>query len=270
MLVVRASVTALTVCAVGVVTAMLLHERQSPAPVPPAPPPVPPAPPAKPAMPTIAVPCVVEPATLHAADGLPVLCGFDGACIALDGAQVRAARKPPDEPSPFANVHRGAAPTLCFGARCVPLGPKLVATLGDEQSVDATADLGAVVIGTTLWNVARDREVALPPPPKAPDERRVPNGFHVNGITPVGNVVRIDWISCAADGCTRSAMVDSSGRDLHQNLGGGEERAIRLTDKLYVQLAVSGDAELLDADGHLHSQRRFGDDRDVTLHAPWQ
>jgi hypothetical protein len=60
-------------------------------------------------------------------------------------------------------------------------------------------------------------------------------------------------------------MVDRSGRDLHQNLGGGEGRAIRLTDKLYVQLAVSGDAELLDADGHLHSQRRFGDDRELAL-----
>jgi hypothetical protein len=215
---------------------------------------------------TATIPCVVGSPTLAVANGQPVLCDTTGACIALDGSGALPVAKPADDPHQHpepATIQHDPSPRLCMANRCVPLGRALAKTLADPSadgpasSIPATADLRTVLLGDELWNVASDRKIPLPPPPRQVNERKSPEGFSVNGMTPVGNAVRIDWINCAAEGCTRSAMVDSAGRDLHQDIDGVEGDAVKLTDDLYVQLSVWGDAQLLDRSGHLRSHREL-------------
>jgi hypothetical protein len=226
-----------------------------------------PTPPAAPhGTPIAAIPCVSGPPTLAVANGRPVLCDTTGACIALDGSGARPIAKPADDPHQHpepATIQREPSPRLCMATRCVPLGRALAKALADPSadgpasSIPATADLRTVLLGDELWNVAGDRKIPLPPPPRQANERTSPEGFSVNGMTPVGNAVRIEWINCAAEGCVRSAMVDSAGHDLHQNIDGVDGDAVKLTDDLYVQLSVWGDAQLLDRSGHLRSHREL-------------
>src|SRR5262245_55961187 len=106
--------------------------------------------------PTRAVPCVDDDVELLADGARPVLCSSAG-CLSVDPqtGDVTAAPRPAAIALSPATVRDGS---ICREHSCKHLGGKLATAIAQAAQIDATTDLGAVVIDrATAWNVATDR-----------------------------------------------------------------------------------------------------------------
>jgi hypothetical protein len=109
--------------------------------------------------------------------------------------------------------------------------------------------LDLVATGHRLWNVGRDREVAL----RAP--RRGNDPLMEVGVQPAGHFAVVDWSNCAGP-CTLATVVGADGRETASFGGGGP--VVRLSDRAFVHVSEYGDAHLLDDAGHLIASHDFG------------
>jgi hypothetical protein len=101
--------------------------------------------------------------------------------------------------TPVAMIKDGKA---CTGDRCDALGPNLQAAIANN-AVQVTSDREAVVVGSTVWSRAKDRELPFPPATRSEGD--------VETVTVLGN--RIAYGRGCNEYCDETGrMLDSRGR----------------------------------------------------------
>lgn len=201
--------------------------------------------PAPPAIPTAAVPCVDDTTTLDSDGEHAILC-WGTHCRTFDRGLQQDVAPPPErkplEEAPSVTDANGRF-EICAGDDCTRIGPRLTAALqaartaaAQEQDpatgldfwASATRDHRVVafagpgmppmrpVHGAQAWDVARDRRLALRPPPSY----RGSDPFLVS-VRPIGNELFVEWSECAGP-CTRAIVVDRTGRNRGPELAGGQ------------------------------------------------
>ncbi len=189
--------------------------------------------PPKPAtvVPTRAIPCAPDGARLAAHDTDPLVC-WEAGCMKLAMLESTATldkQKPVTPPrwlSPLGEIRVEAGkPSACLGAKCKPLGKKLVAAIEGARkdaspdqplTLEATTDLKAVVVGYTAWSVAADKVLA--PRPPATKDGGGPLGE--SGVQVAGDLLVFGWSNCAGP-CTQATVNDSSGAAKSKLIAGG-------------------------------------------------
>jgi hypothetical protein len=153
-------------------------------------------------------------ATLFAQDGHAVVCtGDDKTCTVFADAKAKPAKVArPAEPNPDAATFKadGGKLSVCADARCVPLGPKLAAVVAprkaDPHVGPVTRDLALVVVDDAVWNVAKDTQMKLTPPPHADSSSPV--------LAVAGNALVAAWRNCPDDlNCSgKATVIDADGK----------------------------------------------------------
>lgn len=180
--------------------------------------------------------------------------GKPESCIAV--ASTGVPRKVPTPavplPVPVAEVRdQGGKLSACAGATCVKLGKKLTAAIAAAKAKQAkegadyygdsiphpTANLEAVVIDRTAWNVRGDK-LLKPKPPReyAKNKREKPGN---SGVEVAGNLLIANWSDCAGP-CTMAVVIDGSGKTKGDWFPAG--KAIALDDKRVAILPDESDA----------------------------
>lgn len=190
---------------------------------------------------TRAVPCTDAAATsLRSVDDAPVVC-TDEHCVKLDPDALAAtpiARPPAPVSPPLTAVVRQVDGhwSACDGAHCKKLGPHLAAHV--DASATATLDLGAVVAGDQLWDVATDRTVTLHVPeirPNGPDRE----------LTIAGDVVLVQWMGACTDMlCMTQHLIDRHGKELEWVHAGAKQ--IRVDDQYFLTASQFSEIQLRD------------------------
>jgi hypothetical protein len=214
-------------------------------------------------VPTTPMACVPDSPRLAGADGEAIVCWGD-TCIRIDVPGTDAQLVPPPanlDAAAWGDQATVSDNQVCLGDRCKPLGPKLRAAVaavrepvanegGAVQApppVVATTDLGAVVIDTTPWSVARDQPLVIAPPSSY--AKHAKNEYGMTGVTVVGALLATEWHDCAGP-CAILQLVDSRGRKLGGELGGGGP-FVPLDAHHFASVGESGGVVVLDDKGKL-------------------
>lgn len=182
-----------------------------------------------PRVPTRAVPCLPDgDLELTATDGNPVVC-WGAACMApefmnLDAKLVAKPAPTPAWPDAAVVKTQGDIMSVCVHATCKPVGPKLAAAIALARAdnpardpVSATTDFKAVVTGSEVWSVAKDKPLKLKAPSSYKGGGDKPS---MVGAQAAGALLVVDWSNCAGP-CTVGQLVDSNGGNKGASFAGG-------------------------------------------------
>lgn len=136
-------------------------------------------------------------------------------------------------------------------------GPNVARVVKDLRSSDVqiARDLSVLAFSDTkerLFEIASDRELHLKPPARY--GRQSPA---LERVQVIGSTVVATWMSCAADGCVTSAVVDTNGRNVGKALDGSVGVAL---DDRRIALAGHdgyGDLVVLDRAAHVLGRITF-------------